>query len=76
MTEKYVIHWVSRVNGRAGYGTRKFTRHEADSLVAELNEEYPDIQHEAVPAASAHNAAEVEIAPEAQAQPRQEVTIG
>jgi hypothetical protein len=48
MSDKYVIQWISKVNGRAGKGTKEFDREEAEELVQELNEEYPDIQHEAV----------------------------
>ncbi|HWQ91137.1 MAG TPA: hypothetical protein VN673_05660 [Clostridia bacterium] len=50
MSEMYVIHWVSKVNGRAGKGTKLFSREEAEQLVSELNEEYPQIKHEAVAA--------------------------
>ena len=50
MNMSYVIHWKSKVNGRAGRGTKRFEKDEADQLVAELNQEYPDIEHTAVPA--------------------------
>jgi hypothetical protein len=46
MNKMYVIHWKSQVNGRAGTGTKLFDRNEAESLVAELNREYPQIHHE------------------------------
>ncbi len=46
MSKKYVIQWKSKVNGRAGRGTKLFDLEEAQRLVAELNAEYPDIQHE------------------------------
>ena len=42
----YVIHWKSKVNGRAGTGTKLFDRDAAESLVEELNREYPQIEHE------------------------------
>ncbi len=44
---KYRIAWVNNVNGRNGVGTKEFTLEEVTALVAELNEEYPDITHEA-----------------------------
>jgi hypothetical protein len=49
MTNSYVIKWRSLVNGRAGKGTRHFAKHEAEQLAEELNREYPQIQHEAIP---------------------------
>ena len=45
MNKQYVIQWKSRVNGRAGKGTKLFSREEAERLAAELNQEYPDIEH-------------------------------
>ena len=50
MSVAYVIQWKSKVNGRAGRGTKQFERREAEHLAEELNREYPDIQHEAVKA--------------------------
>ena len=44
----YVIQWRSKVNGRAGKGTKEFGRAEAEQLAEELNREYPQIHHEAV----------------------------
>jgi len=49
----YVIHWKSKVNGRAGTGTKLFDRDAAESLVEELNREYPQIEHEIWDAAGA-----------------------
>ena len=46
----YVIRWKSTVNGRAGKGTKLFTRADGQQLVEELNHEYPQIQHELVEA--------------------------
>lgn len=46
MTKNYVIQWKSKVNGRAGRGTKVFSREEAEQLVLELNREYPQIEHE------------------------------
>jgi len=50
MISPYVIQWKSKVNGRAGRGTKQFERKEAERLAEELNHEYPDILHEAVKA--------------------------
>ena len=48
MKTNYIIQWKSKINGRAGRGTRKFDREEAERLAAELNQEYPQILHEVV----------------------------
>ena len=48
MSKTYVIQWKSKVNGRAGRGTKHFSRDEAARLVEELNHEYPQIHHEMV----------------------------
>ncbi len=50
MSKKYVIQWKSKVNGRAGRGTKLFDWEEAQELAAELTAGYPDIHHESVPA--------------------------
>jgi hypothetical protein len=50
MNNSYVIQWKSKVNGRAGRGTKRFEREEANRLVEELNREYPEIEHIAIPA--------------------------
>ena len=50
MNKSYVIQWKSKVNGRAGRGTKHFEKDEADQLVEELNREYPEIEHESIPA--------------------------
>jgi len=44
----HVIHWVSTVNGSVGTGKRLFEKEEAERLAAELNSNYPEIDHEAV----------------------------
>jgi hypothetical protein len=44
----HVIHWKSAVNGKIGTGTKLFEKEEAECLAATLDEEYPDIDHEAV----------------------------
>jgi hypothetical protein len=48
MSNKYVIQWKSKVNGRAGRGTKLFEREEGEDVVQELNQDYPGIQHELV----------------------------
>jgi hypothetical protein len=48
MSSTYVIRWKSKVNGRAGRGTKCFEREEAERLAEELNKEFPQIEHEAV----------------------------
>jgi len=50
MNNSYVIQWKSTVNGRAGRGTKRFDKDEAEKLVEELNREYPQIEHSAIPA--------------------------
>jgi hypothetical protein len=50
MNISYVIQWKSKVNGRAGRGTKRFEKEEVEQLVEELNREYPQIEHQAVPA--------------------------
>ena len=44
----HVIRWQSTVTGGKGTGTKLFEQEEAERLAAELNEQYPDIDHEAV----------------------------
>lgn len=62
MNKLYVIQWKSKVNGRAGRGTKTFERSEAERLVEELNQEYPQILHEAVEADSIQHEPEPEHA--------------
>jgi len=50
MNKKYIIQWKSKVNGRAGRGTKLFEQEEAQQLVEELNLEYPEIEHEVMEA--------------------------
>ena len=50
----HAIQWKSSVTGTIGTGTKRFEKEEAERLAKELNEDYPDINHEAViPALSA-----------------------
>jgi len=44
----HAIRWKSTVSGSIGTGTKLFAKEEAERLAAELNEEYPEIDHEAV----------------------------
>lgn len=50
MSKSYIIQWRSLVNGRTGRGGKLFQQAEAEQLAEELNREYPEIQHEVVPA--------------------------
>ena len=57
----HAIYWKSAVSGTVGTGTKRFEKKEAERLAAELNEDYPDIDHEAVipaPAAAESTVAE------------------
>ena len=56
----YAIHWKSSVTGTIGTGTKRFEKEDAERLVAELNENYPDIDHEAIIPAPT-TAAELEL---------------
>jgi hypothetical protein len=59
----YAIHWKSTLNGITGTGTKLFEKEEAERLMAELNERYPEIDHEAIiPAAPAAESPIVETA--------------
>lgn len=44
----YTIRWRSLVNGKIGAGTYLFEKEEAECLARELNQDYPEIHHEAV----------------------------
>ena len=44
----HVIHWKSTASGSIGTGTKLFEKKEAERLATELNEKYPDIDHNAV----------------------------
>lgn len=50
MSNRFVIQWKSKANGRVGRGSKTFTRNEAEQLAAELNQDYPEIEHQAVDA--------------------------
>jgi hypothetical protein len=44
----YAIHWKSSVTGAIGTGTKLFEKEAAERLATELNEQFPDIDHEAL----------------------------
>jgi hypothetical protein len=72
MSKKYIIQWKSKVNGRAGRGSRLFPREEAERLAEELNHEYPDIEHEIMDAAQHRSGRIVEpTEPEAETESNQ-----
>ena len=48
MSNTYIIQWKSLANGRAGKGTKLFSREEAEELAEELNREFPQISHRAI----------------------------
>ena len=52
MNKSYVIQWKSLVTGRSGKGTKLLELEEAQLLANELNQGYPDIQHEPVHASA------------------------
>ena len=62
MNKSYVIQWASKVNGRAGRGTKQFDKHEVEQLIEELNREYPQIKHEAVAVSAAESESSAEPA--------------
>jgi hypothetical protein len=45
MSDQYQIAWKSTENGKVGVGPKLFTEAEAIALCAELNEQYPEIEH-------------------------------
>ena len=71
MNNSYVIQWKSKVNGRAGRGTKQFEKEEAGRLVEELNREYPQIEHQAVLASGEPEVAEPVVGV---AEPAQDVS--
>lgn len=48
MENTYVIAWKSKTEPRWGQGKKLFSREEAESLAAELNDDYPAFSHEAL----------------------------
>jgi hypothetical protein len=44
----YAIHWKSNVTGTTGTGTKLFEQKKAERFATELNEDYPEFDHEAV----------------------------
>ena len=69
MNKMYVIHWKSKVNGRAGTGTKLFDRAAAEMLVQELNREYPQIEHEIWEASKAQPAGRADSSSESAPEP-------
>lgn len=72
MSNIYVIHWKSKVNGRSGRGTKRFPLEEGAILVNELNREYPDIHHELLESDEANPEPGAPSAAHAQAAPQDE----
>ena len=73
MSMMYVVQWKSKQNGRMGRGTKLFEREAAEQLIAELNHEYPQIEHELVEVPPAAEPAPPKPAPQAEepAQPNE-----
>lgn len=47
----YMITWKHRTDyGSRGCGTKRLSKEEAERLAAELNQDYPHIEHRAIPA--------------------------
>jgi len=44
----HAIHWKCGTTGTIGTGKKLFEKEAAERLATELNEHYPDIDHEAV----------------------------
>jgi hypothetical protein len=63
LMKTHAIHWKSSVTGTIGTGKKLFEKEEAERLATELNDSYPEIDHEAViPAPLAVEAAVAEAA--------------
>lgn len=56
----HAIRWKCTLSGQIGIGKKLFEQKEAERLTAELNVDYPDIEHEAV--IPVHAAAESAVA--------------
>ena len=48
MKNTFVIAWRSATSERSGRGKKLMTREEAETLAAELNQDYPAFIHEVV----------------------------
>lgn len=49
---EYVISWKHKTRyGMKGTGTNRYPKHDAEVLAAELNKEFPHIEHWAIPVA-------------------------
>jgi hypothetical protein len=69
--KSYVIQWKSRINGRAGKGTKVFGYEEAALLAEELNQEYPGIHHEVIAATPPSEVNRMQASAEESSEPRQ-----
>lgn len=41
----YLIYWTSKITGKAGHGTVKYTYAEALAICQRLNKDVPDLYH-------------------------------
>ena len=48
MDKTHAIIWVALNRGSSGIGTKRFSKEEAESLAAQLNEEHEDLLHRAI----------------------------
>ncbi len=69
--KSYVIQWKSKINGRAGKGTKVFEYEEAARLAEELNQEYPGIHHEVIEAVLPDQSNRAQATGEEHHEPRQ-----
>jgi hypothetical protein len=61
LVKTHAIRWKCSVTGAVGTGTNRFEKEAAERLATELNERFPDIDHEAViPAPAGAEPAEAE----------------
>jgi hypothetical protein len=54
MEKTYAIFWMAPDSQRSGMGKAQFTREEAESLAADLNDEHPSFIHTAIDTAAAN----------------------
>jgi len=48
MDKTHAIIWVALSRGSSGIGTKRFSKEEAETLAAQLNEEHEDLLHRAI----------------------------
>jgi hypothetical protein len=53
MSDAFRIHWRNKETGQTGIGPKEFTEAEAAAICQELNADYPNMEHAAIPADAA-----------------------